>query len=67
MENVKTAASVNRRTMLKTLAGAGVGSVLGAPMIWAQSHKDVSLMHVGPSYSIFADVAAAASARRTRV
>ncbi len=62
MENVKTAASVNRRTMLKTLAGAGVGSVLGAPMIWAQSLKDVSLMHVGPSYSIFADVAAAASA-----
>lgn len=45
---------------MKTSAGAG--AVLGAPMIWAQSLKDVTLMHVGPSYSTIENIAAAASA-----
>ena len=62
MESVRTAGLVSRRSLLKTAAGAGVGSVLGAPMIWAQGLRDVALLHVGPSYSIFEDIAAAASA-----
>jgi putative spermidine/putrescine transport system substrate-binding protein len=57
---------LTRRAVLKQFgAGAGAaaaGSVLGAPMIWAQTLKDVTLTHVGPSYSIFPDVTTQASA-----
>ena len=59
-------ARISRRTALKRLgAGAaafGAGTTLGAPMIWSQTLKDVTLMHVGPSYSIFPDIVAQASA-----
>ena len=56
--------TVTRRGALRTLAAgaaAGLGGTLGAPMIWAQTIRDVTLMHVGPAYSIFPDIAAQAS------
>jgi putative spermidine/putrescine transport system substrate-binding protein len=66
MTKTTTSTNLTRRAALKQLAGGaaafGAGTTLGAPMIWAQSLKDVTLMHVGPSYSIFPDVVAQASA-----
>ena len=66
MTKTTTSTNLTRRAALKKLAGGaaafGVGTTLGAPMIWAQSLKDVTLMHVGPSYSIFPDVVVQASA-----
>ncbi len=57
---------LTRRTALKQMgvtAGlAGAGSVLGAPMIWAQNIQDVTLLHLGPSYSTFPDMVEKASA-----
>lgn len=54
---------IGRRSVLKggaaTLA-AGSG-MLGAPMIWANTLKDVTLRQVGPSYSVYPDIAAKAS------
>ena len=62
----KTRAGVTRRQLLQgsaAVAGAGVGSgILGAPMIWAQNIKDVTLTQVGPSYSVIADICEKASA-----
>lgn len=53
--------TMTRRAAMRTLA-AGAAAGLGAPMIWAQTIRDVTLMHVGPAYSIFPDIAAQASA-----
>lgn len=57
---------ITRRSALKQLGAstalAGAGSVLGAPMIWAQEIKDVTLLHLGPSYSVFPDMVEQASA-----
>ncbi|NPD14018.1 extracellular solute-binding protein [Xinfangfangia sp. D13-10-4-6] len=57
---------VSRRDFLKTSAagaGAAVGSgILGAPMIWAQTIKDITLNQVGPSYSVIGDICEKASA-----
>ena len=65
MADGKTIKRISRRAALKQLgAGAvalGAGSTLGAPSVWSQTLKDVTLMHVGPSYSIFPDIAAQAS------
>lgn len=62
----KDRAGLSRRRFLRTSAaatGAAVGSgVLGAPMIWAQNIKDITLNQVGPSYSVIADIAEKASA-----
>ncbi|WP_207101659.1 ABC transporter substrate-binding protein [Paracoccus shandongensis] len=59
-------AGLTRRGFLKTsaaTAGVAAGSgVLGAPMIWAQTIKDITLNQVGPSYSVIADIAEKASA-----
>ncbi|MCC5736365.1 twin-arginine translocation signal domain-containing protein, partial [Klebsiella pneumoniae] len=59
-------AGLTRRRFLKTTAaatGAALGSgAIGAPMIWAQTIKDVTLNQVGPSYSVIADIAEKASA-----
>jgi len=65
MADGNTIKRISRRAALKQLgAGAvalGAGSTLGAPSVWSQTLKDVTLMHVGPSYSIFPDIAAQAS------
>src|SRR4028119_1599059 len=57
---------VSRRRFLQTTAAtaaAGVGSgVIGAPMIWAQNIRDITLNWAGPSYSTIADIAEKASA-----
>ena len=55
---------VSRRNVLKggaaTLA-AGSG-LLAAPMVWANNLKDISILQVGPSFSVYPDIAAKASA-----
>jgi putative spermidine/putrescine transport system substrate-binding protein len=53
---------VSRRRLLKSaagIAGAAVGSgmVKGFPTVWAQNIKDVTLTHVGMSYSTIIDIA----------
>ncbi|MGD9536016.1 MAG: PotD/PotF family extracellular solute-binding protein [Alphaproteobacteria bacterium] len=53
---------VNRRAVLKgaaAAAGVAVGSkaVTGFPTIWAQELKDVTITHVGMSYSTIIDIA----------
>ncbi len=59
----KGAGGISRRNVLKggaaTLA-AGTG-MLAAPMVWANNLKDVTLMQVGPSFSVYPDIAAKAS------
>jgi putative spermidine/putrescine transport system substrate-binding protein len=57
---------VTRRTVLKgsaAVAGAAVGSgaITGFPTLWAQNLKDVTLNHVGSSYSAIIDIARQAS------
>lgn len=59
-------AGVGRRAVLKgaaAVAGAAVGSgtITGFPTIWAQNIKDVTLVHVGSSYSAIIDIARQAS------
>ena len=53
---------VSRRRLLKGAAGiAGVaigsGMIRGFPTVWAQNIKDVTLTHVGMSYSTIIDIA----------
>ena len=48
---------VNRRTLLKGGAAALAGSTLGAPMIWAQNIKDVTLRQFGTGVSNLNEVA----------
>ena len=53
---------ISRRGVLKGaagLAGAAIGSgmIKGFPTIWAQNIKDVTLTHVGMSYSTIIDIA----------
>lgn len=55
---------LTRRRLLQTgaAAGAAAGSgVLGAPMIWAQTIRDITLTQAGPSYSVISDIAEQAS------
>ena len=57
---------VNRRAMLKgaaAVAGVAIGSkaITGFPTIWAQEIKDITLTHVGMSYSTIIDIAKQAS------
>lgn len=56
----------SRRAVLKggaVAVGSAVGSgILGAPMIWAQNIKDITLNQVGPSYSVISDITEQASA-----
>jgi putative spermidine/putrescine transport system substrate-binding protein len=66
MQKPKKVVKTTRRSALKQLgSGAAViagSSVLGAPTIWAQEIKNVTLLHLGPSYSIFPDIVQQASA-----
>lgn len=56
---------IGRRTLLKGAAavagGAAAAPVLGAPTIWAQEIKDITLRHIGVSYSVVPEVGAQAS------
>jgi len=62
----RAGSGLTRRDLLKgTAAAAGAvagSSILGAPTVWAQTTKDVTLNWVGPSYSVIADIATKASA-----
>ena len=43
-------------------AGLAAGSqVIGAPTIWAQNIKDITINHTGMSYSVLIDIARQAS------
>jgi putative spermidine/putrescine transport system substrate-binding protein len=54
--------SVSRRSVLKGGAAiAGVTAVTGFPTVWAQTIKDITLVHTGMSYSTIADIAKQAS------
>jgi len=56
---------VSRRTVLKGAAAATAASlgsgVIGTPMIWANTLKDVTITQVGPSFSVIPDIAEQAS------
>jgi putative spermidine/putrescine transport system substrate-binding protein len=48
----------SRRSVLKAGAAAAASTaVTGFPTVWAQTLKDVTLMHTGMSYSTIADIA----------
>jgi len=47
---------VSRRSVLAGGLAAAGSTVLGAPMVWAQSLKDIKLNHTGMSYSTLADI-----------
>lgn len=53
----KDIAKVSRRNVLKGGAAFAAGSTLGAPMIWAQNIKDVTLRQFGTGVSNLNDVA----------
>jgi putative spermidine/putrescine transport system substrate-binding protein len=54
--------SVSRRSVLKGGAAiAGATAVTGFPTVWAQELKDVTINHVGMSYSVLPDIAKQAS------
>ncbi|MGE0242281.1 MAG: PotD/PotF family extracellular solute-binding protein, partial [Parvibaculaceae bacterium] len=53
---------VTRRAFLKGAAAAGggalgSGAIAGFPTIWAQNLKDITILQVGPAYSVFQDIA----------
>jgi putative spermidine/putrescine transport system substrate-binding protein len=59
---VVPARSISRRRLLRGAAGlasAAIGSAMikGFPTVWAQNIKDVTLTHVGMSYSTIIDIA----------
>jgi putative spermidine/putrescine transport system substrate-binding protein len=53
-------AVVTRPRVLKGVAAGGVlggtGAITGFPTVWAQDIKDVTLVHVGGSYSAIKDI-----------
>jgi putative spermidine/putrescine transport system substrate-binding protein len=54
-------AKVSRRAVLAGGAAVAGTTLLGAPTIWAQNIKDVTLNHTGMSYSTLADIGKMAS------
>jgi putative spermidine/putrescine transport system substrate-binding protein len=59
---IPSSKAISRRTVLKGGAViAGTTAITGFPMVWAQSLKDVTLVHTGMSYSTIADIARQAS------
>lgn len=62
--NKKTHVALSRRQVLKGATAIGTvaaASTLGAPMIWAQNIKDITLVHTGMSYSTLSPIARQAS------
>jgi putative spermidine/putrescine transport system substrate-binding protein len=62
----KSQCKIDRRRALKGVAAsagllAGSGYLSGFPTVWAQRTKDITLMHVGGSYSAIIDIAKKAS------
>ena len=61
----QTKAGISRRKLLKgaaaTGAVAGAGAITGFPTVWAQDIKNITLNHVGSSYSAIIDIARQAS------
>ena len=60
-DGITPARRVSRRALLKSAAGvagvaAGSGMIQGFPTVWAQNIKDVTLTHVGMSYSTIIDI-----------
>ena len=53
---------VSRRSVLKGTAATVAGTaVLGAPTVWAQNIKDITINHTGMSYSTLIDISRQAS------
>ena len=56
---------IDRRKVIKgaaaTAAAVAGSQVIGAPMIWAQKIKDITINHTGMSYSVLIDIARQAS------
>ena len=50
-------ASISRRQLLKTGTAAAAASTLGAPLLWAQNIKDVTLRQIGTGVSNLNEVA----------
>lgn len=64
MRNHSKVVGITRRRLLKSMAlttGAAGLSGLGAPTIWAQNIKDITLRQIGGSYSNIAEIASKAS------
>ena len=60
----KVKKGVSRRSFLKGAAAgavAGSGAITGFPTVWAQKLKDVTILQVGPAYSVFQNIADQAS------
>ena len=58
----KSQTSPGRRRFLKTAAvtagaAASTGLIDGFPLVWSQNIKDITLVHVGGSYSAIIDIA----------
>ncbi|MER5171365.1 ABC transporter substrate-binding protein [Thioclava kandeliae] len=52
---------ISRRALLKTGAAAAVATGFPAPMIWAQNIKDITITHIGQSYSTIPEIGARAN------
>ncbi|MFV0244541.1 MAG: PotD/PotF family extracellular solute-binding protein [Qingshengfaniella sp.] len=48
---------LSRRSLLKTGVAAAAATALPAPMIWAQNIKDITITHIGQSYSTIPNIA----------
>ena len=61
-QSAKSQTSAGRRRFLKTAAvtagaAASTGLIDGFPLVWSQNIKDITLVHVGGSYSAIIDIA----------
>ena len=54
-------AHLTRRSLLKTGVAAAAASAFPAPMLWAQNIKDITITHIGQSYSTIPNIAAKAN------
>lgn len=62
MKKTLTDKRISRRSVLKGAAAiAASTAVTGFPTVWAQNLKDVTILQVGPAYSVFQNIADQAS------